>query len=90
MIAVIPCLILSKKNILKTIILSIIYTPLFLFCSNYFSKYISKLSNMNTKVTYYNFESPIFRLLFANLNVYNLFFLIILIILLRYFIKNYD
>lgn len=53
-------------------ILSIIYTPVFLLCANHFSKHITKLSNMNAKGNYYNFESPIFRLVFAKINIYTI------------------
>lgn len=48
------------------------------------------MANMNAKVTYYNFESPIFRLVFAKMNMYAIATLLILVILLGYFMKNYN
>ena len=73
-IVVVPAMIVSKKNLLKMLILSILYTPIYLLVSSSFAPFATQLAKATKAIeiphgqmiTYFGVEAPFFRWAIAN------------------------
>jgi len=73
-VVVVPAMIVSKKNLLKMLILSILYTPIYLLVSSSFAPYATELAKTTKAIeipagqmiTYFGVEAPFFRWAVAN------------------------
>ncbi|WP_375168401.1 PTS transporter subunit IIC [Sneathia vaginalis] len=73
-IVVVPAMIVSKKNLIKMFILSVIFTPAYLIVSSSFAPYVTELARQvgtidipsGQMISYFGVESPIFRWVLAN------------------------
>ena len=73
-VVVVPAMIVSKKNLLKMLILSILYTPIYLLVSSSFAPYATELAKATKAIeiptgqmiTYFGVEAPFFRWAVAN------------------------
>lgn len=98
-IVVVPAMIVSKKNLIKMLILSIIFTPAYLIVSSSFAPYVTDLARQvgtinipsGQMISYFGVEAPIFRWVIANglaLKWYGLVGVVIFIILYGIFYKT--
>lgn len=73
-IVVVPAMIVSNKNLLKMIVLSLLYTPVYLLVSSSFAPYATELARkanaidipVGQMITYFGVEAPFFRWAIAN------------------------
>lgn len=73
-IVVVPALIVANKNLIKMLILSIIFTPIYLVVSSSFAPYVTDLASKVGTITlpsgqlisYFGVEAPLFRWAIAN------------------------
>lgn len=73
-IVVVPAMIVSKKNLLKMFILSILFTPVYLIISSSFAPYVTELARTvgtidipaGQLISYYGVEAPFFRWAISN------------------------
>lgn len=73
-IVVVPAMIVSKKNLIKMFILSVIFTPAYLIVSSSFAPYVTELARQvgtidipsGQMISYFGVEAPIFRWVLAN------------------------
>ena len=73
-IVVVPAMIISNKNLIKMLILSIIYTPFYLIISSSFAPAITDLARsvgtidipVGQTISYFGVEAPFFRWAISN------------------------
>ncbi len=73
-VMVVPALVVTGGNIVRMIILGILYSPVYLFVSSQFAPAVTALAEstgtiameVGQSITCYNFELPLFRYFFAN------------------------
>lgn len=86
-IVVVPAMIITNKNLLKMIIISTIFTPVYLIISTNFSSAITHNLKYNQDITYYCAEAPLFRWSISNIFNGNIIAIIILSLFFMLFYK---
>lgn len=77
-IVVVPAMIITNKNLIKMLILSIIFTPIYLIISSSFAPYVTDLARKvgtidiptGQLISYYGVEAPFFRWAISNALAY--------------------
>lgn len=95
----VPALIITKGNLIRMMVLSLIFTPAYLIVSSQFANAITKLAKAvssleipkNQMITYFGVEAPLFRYFISSalsLNLFGIVGLVLFFVLFVWFIKT--
>lgn len=95
----VPALIITKGNLIRMMVLSLIFTPAYLIVSSQFANAITKLAKAvssleipkNQMITYFGVEAPLFRYFISSalsLNLFGIVGLVSFFVLFVWFIKT--
>lgn len=98
-IVVVPAMIVTNKNLIKMLILSIIFTPIYLIVSSNFAPYATELAKKvgtidipaGQMISYFGVEAPFFRWAIANalgMKLFGIIGIVVFALLYIYFYKG--